>query len=64
AQAYRRGIPTLFLGLPDGDPQLQTIRKRMRAAELVTRLYAVNWPDTPPPILDPALRVHPEASLM
>ena len=64
AEAYRRGISTLFLGLPDGDPLHGTIRMRMRAVELVTRLYAVHWPDTPPPAFDPALPIHPEAGLM
>ncbi len=63
-RAYRRGIATLFLGLPASDPTLETIRKRMRAVELVTRLYAVHWPETPAPALDPALPIHPEAGLM
>ncbi|MCB1350446.1 MAG: hypothetical protein KDK11_18095, partial [Maritimibacter sp.] len=64
SRAARRGIGTLFLGLPADDSALQAIRKRMRAVELTTRLYAVHWPEIPPPALDPALPVHPEAGLM
>jgi hypothetical protein len=63
-RAFRRGISTLFLGLPASDPALDTIRKRMRSVELVTRLYAVHWPDRPAPALDPDLPIHPEAGLM
>ncbi len=63
-RAAARGVTTLFLGLPSGDPALATIRKRMRTVELVTRLYAVHWPDTPAPTLDPFLAIHPEAGLM
>ena len=64
SRAARRGIGTLFLGLPADDSALQAIRKRMRAVELITRLYAVHWPETPAPVLDPALPIHPEAGLM
>jgi hypothetical protein len=62
--AFLGGIDTLFLGLPAEDPMLQKIRKRMRAVELATRLYAVHWPEVPAPRLDPALPIHPEAGLM
>ncbi len=62
--AYRRGISTVFLGLPATDPNLGTLRRRMRAVELKTRLYAVHWPETPAPALDPGLPIHPEAGLM
>lgn len=64
ARAAGRGISTLYVGLPAGDPALENIRKRMRAVELVTRLYAVHWPEVPAPTLDPALPIHPEAGLM
>ena len=64
AVAHRRGIPTMFLGLPETDPSLETIRSRILAVDFVTRLYAVQWPETPAPELDPALPLHPEAGLM
>lgn len=64
ARAAERGISTLFLGLPDADPHLDSIRQRMRSVELVTLLYAVHWPQVPSPALDPTLRVHPDAGLM
>ncbi len=64
ARAVQRGISTLFLGLPSEDPGLAAIRKRMRSVDLATRLYAVHWPETPAPTLDPDLPIHPEAGLM
>lgn len=63
-RAFRRGIGTLFVGLPARDPAVSAIRKRMRPVELATRLFAVHWPDTPAPALDPDLPIHPEAGLM
>lgn len=63
-RAARRGIGTLFLGLPADDPALPGLRRHLRAVTLATRLYAVHWPETPAPVLDPTLPIHPEAGLM
>lgn len=63
-RAAQRGLRTLFLGLPAEDEVLAMLRRKVRAVDLTTRLYAVHWPEVPPPVLDPGLPLHPEAALM
>jgi hypothetical protein len=64
AEARRRGIELLLMGLASAHPLTPWLRKLRRQRELQSRLFLVRWPEDALPSLDPELRVAPELALL
>lgn len=64
AEARRRGIEILLLGLAAEHPLARAIRALPRQREFRSQLYVVRWPDDVAPALDPSLRLAPELALL
>lgn len=64
AEARRRGLSLLFLGLATEHPFAAWVRRLRRQREFRSSLYVVRWPSDPAPKLDPHLRVAPELALL
>lgn len=64
AEARRRGIDILLLGLAAEHPLATRVRALPRQREFRSQLYVVRWPDEPAPALDPSLRLAPELALL
>ena len=64
AEARRRGLSLLFLGLATDHPFAAWARKLRRQREFRSQLYRVRWPESPAPELDPSLRLSPELALL
>jgi hypothetical protein len=64
AEARRRGIELLLMGLASAHPLTPWLRKLHRQRELQSRLFVVRWPEAVLAALDPELRVAPELALM
>lgn len=64
AEAHRRGLSLLFLGLASDHPFSGWARKLRRQREFRSQLYVVRWPEVPAPALDTNLRLAPELALL
>lgn len=64
AEARRRGLSLLFLGLATDHPFTAWARKLQRQREFRSQLYVVRWPKDPAPKLDSSMRLAPELALL